>query len=83
MPRGSERAGGRLSGGPAETSGFGVRVRGSIPGPPPTLGTLPGDRLFRRRRLDESGTGEFPVLLYFIIIIAIIMLAGAVPVVVS
>lgn len=42
VPHGSVRAGGRLSGGPAESWGIGDGVRGSILGPLPRLGTSPG-----------------------------------------
>ena len=56
-----------FSGGPAECWGFGVGARGSILGPPLRLGPLPGDCLFLRGPLHQSGAGEFPWLLSFII----------------
>lgn len=59
---------GVFPGGPAESWGFGVGVRGSTLGPPPQLGTLPEDRLFLRRPFRENGAPDFPSLLYIIII---------------
>lgn len=80
VPRGSGQAEGSFSVGPAECWGFGVGERGSILGPPLRLGTLPGDCLFLRRPVDESGAREFPSLLYFVIIIIFSPLRGdAVP----
>lgn len=68
-PRGSGQTGGSFFGGPAECWGFGVGERGSILGPPLRLGPLPGDCLFLKGPLHGSGAGEFPWLLYFVIII--------------
>lgn len=60
---------GVFPGGPAESWGFGVGVRGSTLGPPPQLGTLPEDRLLLRRPFREKGAPDFPSLLYIISII--------------
>lgn len=60
-----------MPGGPAESWGFGVGVRGSTLGPPPQLGALPEDRLFLRRPFRENGAPEFPSLLYIIVSIII------------
>lgn len=69
VPRGSGQAGGRFSGGPAESWVFGVGVRESTLASPFTTGYPPGDRPFLRRLLDESIARKLPSLLNFIIII--------------